>query len=640
MSREGYAYVILQDKAGNFVKNEETDVFVPAHRTFCALNGDIVKLEVFKTRSHRSKNQRNEGRVVQIVERCKTPYIGTLHLVRRQAWALVESRNMPYDIMLPYDESLLEYKGQKIAVVVDSWDNWSPSPKGHITNILGPAGENNTEMHAILVEYGLPYEFPEEVEAEASKISGRITKAEIAKRSDYRDAFTFTIDPAEAKDFDDAVSYEKLPDGLYSVGVHIADVSHYVREGSLIDTEARERGTSVYLVDRTVPMLPEKLCNELCSLVPNKDRLTYSVQFILDEKAHVVDYKISKSVIHSDYRLAYEDAQAIIEGTDHKDPKLTEAVRSLWTIASKLRENRFRKGAINFERPEMKIEVDAQGKPVRVYQKISKEANFLIEEFMLLANRTVAETISKRKKPFVYRVHDEPNNEKLVQLGKFVKTFGYSLGPIGNSSQVASSLNTLVKQSKGTAVANAFEMMMLRSMSKAKYTTDNIGHYGLAFADYTHFTSPIRRYPDLIVHRLLHEYLDAKKPLNVDKDVLEGLCVHSSQREGLATDAERSSIKYKMIEFMSDKIGQEFEAEVSGVSQWGFYAEVLPTHIEGMVALRDIPFGFYEFDEKAYALKSYRKKSKITLGTKVRVKVKSTSIEQRYLDFELIEIIK
>lgn len=656
MTRDGYVFVIIEGEPDN-------DVFVKASKTRGALNGDIVRCAVTRERKEgeeggrgkKDAGRRREGEIIEIIERSHKPFVGVLHIVGRQAWVLMQSRNMPYDISIDFD-TLPEgaKRGMKVAAAIDGWDRGEPTPKGHIVDVLGMPGENDTEMHAILAEYALPYRFEPEVENAADQISEKITDKDLKERRDYRGTLTFTIDPADAKDFDDALSFKKLDNGNYEIGVHIADVSHYVLPGTIVDKEAQERGTSVYLVDRTVPMLPEKLCNKLCSLRPHEEKLTFSVVVEMTPRGKIESRWFGRTVICSDYRFDYDGAQQIIEsdGKEPADPAIgqdvREAIVTLNKLALTLRKRRFASGAISFERPEMKVEVDATGKPIRVYEKITKEANWLIEELMLLANRSVAEFIAtsgrmdgkadkadKKAKTFVYRVHGEPNTEKIASLGQFVSNFGFKFGPSGNGREIAKSLNTLLAEAKGTPECDAFQMIALRSMAKAIYTTDNIGHYGLAFKFYTHFTSPIRRYPDTMVHRLLALYLDNAESQN--KDYYEAQCQHASEREQIAANAERDSIKYKMIEFMQDKIGNEYEGSISGLTEWGMYVEIKPTMIEGMVALRDVKSDFFEFDEQNYLIRGRRTGKVFRLGDAVKIRVKAANLEQRLLDYELVD---
>ena len=693
MTREGYAFIIID--------GEEDDVFVKASKTRGALHGDTVRVTVTREKT----DKRREGEVVEIIERSPKPFIGILHVVGNQAWVLMQSRFMPYDITIPFTEtdkqryrrhkvkgqSMAEPKddtghlkplgnelyaihrvyelgedgygrqemtvrsGMKVAAVVDDWPRSEMSPRGHIVDVLGEPGENDTEMHAILAEYALPYRFESEVANAADRISEEITAEDLAGRRDFRDVLTFTIDPADAKDFDDAISFRKLGNGNYEIGVHIADVTHYVKPGDVVDKEAEARGTSVYLVDRTVPMLPEKLCNKLCSLRPHEEKLTFSAVFEMTPLGRVVEKWFGKTVIYSDFRFAYEEAQAIIEAGPeavHEGvvEEIKDAVLVLNGLAAKLRKKRFASGAISFERPEMKVEVDEKGRPINVYQKVTKEANWLIEEFMLLANRTVAEFVAtgckgvgdasakgarKQTKTFVYRVHDEPNQEKVENLRNFIGNFVYKMGPTNNGKDISKELNSLFAAAKDTPEYNAIELLSLRTMAKARYDTENLGHYGLAFKYYTHFTSPIRRYPDMLVHRLLDQYLSGGE--SARKETYDRLCKHASEREIVAAEAERASIKYKLVEFMQDKVGYTFGGHISGLTEWGMYVEIEPTMIEGMVALRDIRSDFFEFDQDHYRLVGKRSGIVYNLGDPVRIRVKKTNLEQKLLDYELIE---
>ena len=618
MTREGFGFVIVPDR--------EDDVYIPQNRMLHALNGDTVRVAV--TRKKDAKHSM-EGEIVAIIERSKKPFIGILQIMGEHGWVIVESRVMPYDIRVPLDGIDEDAHWKKVAVQIVEWPMHTDSPIGKIIDVLGEPGENDTEMHAILAEFGLPYKFEPEVEEAAAKIPVKIEEKEIKRRRDMRSVLTFTIDPADAKDFDDAISFEELPNGNYEVGIHIADVTHYVKPHDIIDKEAFERGTSVYLVDRTVPMLPEALSNNLCSLRPNEEKLTYSAIFEVSPQAKVLKRWFGRTVIISDRRYSYQQAQEIIEtqgdytlkylgemgsgvetksikvssrrrkGETYSDKEVAQAVLALHSIAGKLREARFQSGSISFERPEMKVIVDSAGKPVDVVQRITQEANWLIEEFMLLANKEVATCVTKglrlKEPTFVYRIHDEPDFDKVKNLKDFVKHFGYQMGSIENSKDIAKELNLLLDKVKGKPECGAIEIIALRSMARAKYSTDNVGHYGLGFDYYTHFTSPIRRYPDMMVHRLLDHYLNKGK--NEEKLRYEELCKHSSMREHLATEAERSSIKYKLAEFMQDKVGQEFEGSVSGITEWGMYVEIEPTKVEGMVMLREIKEDFFIYDE-------------------------------------------
>ena len=647
MSREGFVFVRIE--------GQEEDVFVKASKTRGALHGDTVRVAV--TQEKDGSTKRRSGEIIAIVERSKKPFVGILHIVGKQAWVLMSSKTMPYDISVPVPEGGV--RGMKVAAVVDGWERGESGPYGHVVDVLGMPGENNTEMHAILAEFGLPYKFEKEVENAADLISDVITDKDRAGRKDFRKVLTFTIDPADAKDFDDALSFRKLDNGNYEVGVHIADVSYYVKPGTPVDAEAQTRGTSVYLVDRTVPMLPEKLSNKLCSLRPNEEKLTFSAVFEVTPLAKVINPWFGRTHIISDYRFSYELAQAIIDAGDNAmaeqfgegsecgvvPDEVKEAVLTLNKLALKLRKKRFAAGAVSFDRPEMKVDIDENGKPIGVHQKFSKEANWLIEEFMLLANRSVAEFVAsdgnmggkavKNPKTFVYRVHDEPNLEKVSGLREFAGNLGYKMGPIGSGKDIALSLNNLLSEVKEKPELGAIQILALRSMAKACYSTDNIGHYGLAFRFYTHFTSPIRRYPDLMVHRLLSIYLHKGESQSLDYYTAQ--CKHASEREVVAAEAERESIKYKLVEFMEDKIGQEFDGHVSGVTQWGIYVEIEPTKIEGMIPYRTIRSDFYDFDEDHYRAVGRRKHGVIKLGDPLRIRVKGTNLEQKLLDYELVE---
>ena len=636
MTREGFAFVR--------VEGEDEDIFVPASKTRGALNGDLVRVSVTKEKapatkkSKSTKEGRREGCVVDVLERSEKPFIGIFHSSGKGAWVLMQSRVMPYDIEVDPEQARKAgaEKGWKVSVRVEHWNKGESLPFGKIIDVLGAPGENETEMHSILAEFGLPYRFEPELEKAAEKISDKIKVKDIKERRDFRDTFTFTIDPEDAKDFDDALSFKPLENGNFEVGVHIADVSHYVTPGSDIDREARDRGTSVYLADRTVPMLPEKLCNRLCSLRPNEEKLCFSAVFEITPRAAIRKKWFGRTVIKSNFRLTYEQAQDIIEGiAESPDAELQTAITVLNKLAGILKGKRRKAGAIDFSRPEMKVLCDETGRPIDVYQKISKEANWLIEEFMLLANRSVAEFVAATGKTFVYRVHDVPNPEKLESLRHFAKSLGYKMNGELEGKKAAGAISDLLDKATGKPEAAAFKDIALRSMAKAKYSTENIGHYGLAFADYTHFTSPIRRYPDLMVHRLLALYLDNAK--SQDREFYESECKYASGREALATEAERTSVKYKVVEFMQDKVGQEFVGHISGLTEWGMYVEIEPTHIEGMVALRSIKSDFFEFDEKLYRIKGRRTRKIYRLGDEVRIRVSNTNLEQRLLDYELVE---
>ena len=647
MSREGFVFVRIE--------GQEEDVFVKASKTRGALHGDTVRVAV--TQEKEGSVKRRSGEIIAIVERSKKPFVGILHIVGKQAWVLMSSKTMPYDISVPVPEGGV--RGMKVAAVVDEWPRGEAGPIGHVVDILGMPGENDTEMHAILAEFGLPYKFEKAVENAADQISDEITDKDRAGRKDFRKTLTFTIDPADAKDYDDALSFRKLDNGNFEVGVHIADVTYYVKPGTPVDAEAQARGTSVYLVDRTVPMLPEKLSNKLCSLRPHEEKLTFSAVFEITPLAKVINPWFGRTEIISDYRFSYELAQEIIDAGDEAmkqefgagsecgivPDEVKDAVLRLNKLALILRKRRFAAGAVNFDRPEMKVDIDENGKPVGVHQKFSKEANWLIEEFMLLANRSVAEFVASggkmggkalaNPKTFVYRVHDEPNLEKLTGLREFAGNLGFKMGPIGSGKDIALSLNNLLADAKEKPELGAIQILALRSMAKACYSTDNIGHYGLAFKFYTHFTSPIRRYPDVMVHRLLAMYLHGADSQSLDYYTAQ--CKHASEREVIAAEAERESVKYKLVEFMEDKVGQEFDGHVSGVTQWGIYVEIEPTKIEGMIPYRTIRSDFYDFDEDHYRAVGRRHHGVIKLGDPLRIRVKGTNLEQKLLDYELVE---
>ena len=597
-----------------------------------AMDGDKVKVFFFPKRKHRMI----EAEVVEILERSNDTFVGTLSINKSYAFLLTESRRLANDIFIPKDKLKGGKNGDKAVVKVTEWPAEFKNPIGEVIDVLGPSGDNNTEMHAILAEFGLPYVYPKKVVAAAEKISTEISAEEIAKREDFRNVLTFTCDPADAKDFDDALSIRKTENGLWEVGVHIADVTHYVEEGGIIDKEALNRATSVYLVDRTIPMLPEKLCNNLCSLRPDEDKLAYSVIFELDEDAYVRNSRIVHTIIRSNRRFCYEEVQAIIE---NQQGEFVDEILVLDKMAKKLRERRFKNGAVNFDRVEVKFNIDENGKPLSVYFKESKDANKLIEEFMLLANRTVAEKIGKvgkdkKAKTFVYRVHDLPDPEKLDNLSQFISRFGYKLRTSGSKNDITKSLNKLLNDVRGKKEENLIETISVRAMMKAYYSTNNIGHYGLAFEYYTHFTSPIRRYPDMMVHRLLTRYLEEEgRSANLKK--YEGMCEQSSKMEEVAAQAERASIKYKQVEFMSDKIGQVFEGVISGISDWGIYVELNETKCEGLVPMRDLDDDYYEFDEKNYCLRGRRDHHVYQLGDALKVKIARADLEKKQLDFEL-----
>lgn len=621
----------------------EEDVFIPTNNLNHALDKDKVKVYVY----NRRKGKKPEGEVVEILERAKTEFVGVIDIQKNFAFVTTANAKMYTDIFIPKDKIGDAQQGDVVLVKIDDWPKKADSPFGSVIKVLGKPGEHDTEIHAILAEYGLPYEFPAEVENYAQKLDTSIQDAEIKKRRDMRSVLTFTIDPKDAKDFDDALSFQVLENGHYEIGIHIADVSHYVQEGTILDDEAERRGTSVYLVDRVVPMLPEVLSNFACSLRPNEEKYTFSAVFELDAKAQVVNQWFGRTVIYSDQRFAYEEAQSIIEtksavipaevsltGASYTvDEPVMNAVLKLDELAKIMRTKRLANGAISFDKVEVKFHLNEQDEPTGVYFKISKDANHLIEEFMLLANKKVAEFIGKQKKTFVYRIHDEPNEDKLFNLQGIISKFGYSLN-FKSKTDISKSLNTLLQNVIGKKEQNLVDTLAIRSMSKAKYSTENIGHYGLAFDYYAHFTSPIRRYPDVMVHRLLQYYLDGGK--SADQDLYEEKCEHASNMEALATNAERDSIKYMQVKYMKDHAEQEFLGVISGVTEWGIYVEIVENKCEGMCRIREIKDDYYTFDEKQYALVGEVSHNILQLGDEVFVKVKNADLVKKQLDFHFI----
>ena len=644
MQKSKFVEGILQRRVGgkNFLVPDDggDPVFVAERNSAGALNGDRVKVVLFARRPHAGL----EGEVTEILKRAKDTFVGTLQVKGKFAY-LVTPDKSDRDIFIPLSSLKKGRDGEKAVVKVVEWpDTPDRNPVGKVIDILGAAGENNTEMHAILAEYGLPYSYPENVEQAAEQISSDITDAALAGREDFRNVVTFTIDPHDAKDFDDALSIRPIKKGLWEVGVHIADVSYYVQEGSIIDKEAYKRATSVYLVDRTIPMLPEKLCNNLCSLRQDEDKLTYSVIMEMTDNGVVKRSRIARTVIRSNRRFTYEEVQAIIEREQQggKEPlpgdEFKTEIMTLDGLAKILREKRFVDGALSFDRVEVRFDIDEKGHPVSVYFKESKDANKLVEEFMLLANRIVAESIGAVKggnpKTFVYRVHDEPDPERMENLQNFVAKFGYKLKATGDPTEMAKSMNRMLADVKGKKEQELIETISIRSMQKACYTTENIGHYGLAFKFYTHFTSPIRRYPDLMVHRLLTRYMGGGRSVSQPK--YEEYCEHCSAQEQLAEQAERSSIKYKQVEYMSDRMGQVFDAVISGVTEWGIYAEIIENKCEGMIGIRSLGGDYFEFDEKNYCIIGQRTRKRYRLGDHVKIKVVRCNLEKKQMDYELV----
>jgi len=624
MTADGSAFVVPEDEF-------EDDIYIAPRKLRQALNGDRVKVHAYEKR----RGGRKEGEVVEILERGRTEFTGTISISPRFAFFVADDRKMLHDIFVPLADLNGATDGEKVVVTITEWPQDSKNPVGRVKHVLGRKGENDTEMNAILADFGFPLAFPKEVEEEAEALPAVIPPEEIARRRDFRDMATFTIDPADAKDFDDALSFRVLENGNVEVGVHIADVTHFVRPGTALDKEAYERGTSVYLVDRVIPMLPERLSNDLCSLRPHEDRLVFSAVFEMDRKANVVAEWFGKGIIHSDRRFSYEEAQEIL---DRKSGEFAEELMTLNELAYLLRERKFKHGAIAFETTEVKFRLDENGKPLGVFVKERKDAHKLIEDFMLLANKRVAEFIGKQgkgnqKKTFVYRVHDAPNPETIAGFAQFAARFGYKLNT-RSDRETARSLNALMERIEGTKEQNVLTTLAIRSMAKAIYTTKKTGHYGLAFDYYTHFTSPIRRYPDVMVHRLLEHYLAGGK--SVDAAVYEQACDHSSQMEKRAADAERASVKYKQAEFLQDQVGETFRGIISGVTEWGMYVEIEENKCEGMVRLRDITDDFYALDEKNYAIIGRRKKKSYQLGDEVTIRIKKVDLAKRQIDFTLV----
>lgn len=620
LTSKGAAYIITDEL--------DQDIFVHANSTGNALQGDTVKVSLYARR----RNKKPEGEIIEVVERARMEFVGTIQLSKNYAFLIADSRKMVVDIYIPLDKLNGAKQGQKAIAKITDWPPKASSPFGEVTEVLGNPGELEVEMHSILAEFGLPRQFPHDIELEAEKIPFEITAEEIKKRRDFRDILTFTIDPADAKDFDDAISFRSLENGNVEVGVHIADVSHYIQPDSILDKEAVERATSVYLVDRVVPMLPEKLSNGVCSLRPQEEKLCFSAVFEMNEQAEVLNRWFGRTVIYSDHRFAYEDAQKVIET---KEGPLATEINVLNDMAVKMRQDRMLDGALAFDRSEVKFHLDENRHPTGVYFKESKAANHLIEEFMLLANRSVAEFIGKKGNQasgntFVYRIHDDPDPDKLRDLGTFVKQFGYEVS-YKDPRAISHSLNKMLQQVKGKAEDNMISKLAIRTMAKAVYTCDNIGHYGLSFGYYTHFTSPIRRYPDVLVHRLLQHYLDGGK--SPDKMFYEALCVHSSNREKLATEAERESVKYMQVKFMEDKVGQTFIGSISGVTEWGVFVELKDNHCEGMIRIRDFKDDFYSFNEASYSVVGNRTGKTYQLGDEIAIQVKNADLEKKQLDF-------
>ncbi len=629
---ENIGIFVRRSNGRNAVLIDDEQILVAERNSMHALNGDKVRVEVSANR----KGQETEAKVIEILEEKDQVFIGTLKIDGNYAALVTDSKFLAADIIIPRSKLKGGKSGDKAIARITHWPEEEMNPRGEIVDILGRKGDNTAEMHAILAEFGLPYKYPANVEKAAAKIDAGITPEEVGRREDFRGVTTFTIDPRDAKDFDDALSIRQLANGNWEVGVHIADVTHYVHPGSIIDKEAQSRATSVYLVDRTIPMLPEHLSNGICSLRPNEEKLTFSAIFELDNKANVVNHRIGRTVICSDRRFTYEEAQQIIETGEGE---FSREINTLNSLAGQLRRRRYDNGALEFDRAEVRFEIDKDGHPIDVFFKESKEANKLIEEFMLLANLTVAESVGKvlpgkKAKSFVYRVHDNPDPEKISNFSMIASRFGYKINADGRAREVNKSLNRLLKDVKGKGEESMLAMLAIRSMAKAVYTTDNIGHYGLALEYYTHFTSPIRRYPDMMVHRLLAKYADGAR--SVDKTRLEDQCKHSSDMEQLAANAERASIRYKQVEYMRDRLGEIYSGVISGVTEWGFYVELDDSMCEGLVPVRDLADDFYDYDEKNYRLVGRTHHNMYTLGDRVKVQVARADLDRKQLDFALV----
>lgn len=637
MTTKGFGYVVVEEM--------EEDIFIPANALNKAFNGDEVEVYIYNKR----RKRKSEGEVVRIINRKRTDFVGVLQLQKNFGFVSIQDPKMYTDIFVQKNKILHAKDGDKVVVTLEEWPEKADSPFGFVKQVLGKPGEHDTEIHSILAQYGLPHEFPKEVENFADNIDTSIQEEEIKNRRDLREELTFTIDPADAKDFDDALSFKELENGNYEIGIHIADVSHYLEPDTVLDEEAYQRATSIYLVDRVVPMLPEVLSNNACSLRPQEEKYTFSAMFEMDKKGHVINQWFGRTVIYSDARFAYEEAQHIIETGNGEIPleisiqdkaytvneNIVTAITKMNELAVKMRARRMKDGAISFDKVEVKFELNEENEPTGVYYKTSKEANKLIEEFMLLANRRVAEFIGKQKpkKTFVYRCHGEPDETKLAALQTVISKFGYKIN-LKDKKSISTSLNSLLTDVQGKKEQNLVDTLTIRTMSKAYYSTDNIGHYGLAFDYYSHFTSPIRRYPDVMTHRLLQRYLD-EKPTASEEDY-EVKCKHSSNMESLATNAERDSIKFMQVKYMMDHKDQEFLGVISGVTEWGIYVEIIENKCEGMIRLRDIKDDHYEFDEKLYAIVGKKTDKTYTLGDEVYVTVKNADLVKKHLDFNLV----